>query len=171
MFLQHFSHEEHLHPLVPLKSGLRFILGSCVYYGLLYLRHGLGKQVEAPFRSSRRLGWSVPMNWKYGEVMVMEMNPWVMWPSIFTSKATRFPIPKMVANISMGYTLDENPNGIANKNAYRFWASYWLCCHITFHRINQKPQNSIFFLILFHSIDPNIKAFKCFYFTYLWILC
>ncbi|KAG8051593.1 hypothetical protein GUJ93_ZPchr0001g31321 [Zizania palustris] len=50
-----------------------------------------------------------------GEVIVMEMNPRVSRSSALASKATGFPIAKMAAKLSVGYTLDQIPNDITKK--------------------------------------------------------
>jgi len=42
-----------------------------------------------------------------GEVIVIEMNPRVSRSSALASKATGFPIAKIAALLSVGYTLDE----------------------------------------------------------------
>lgn len=50
-----------------------------------------------------------------GRVIVIEMNPRVSRSSALASKATGFPIAKMAAKLSVGYTLDEIPNDITRK--------------------------------------------------------
>ncbi|KAH9314401.1 hypothetical protein KI387_023028 [Taxus chinensis] len=55
-----------------------------------------------------------------GEVMVIEMNPRVSRSSALASKATGFPIAKMAAKLSVGYTLDEIPNDITKKTPASF---------------------------------------------------
>ncbi|KAK3206087.1 hypothetical protein Dsin_020133 [Dipteronia sinensis] len=47
--------------------------------------------------------------------MVIEMNPRVSRSSALASKATGFPIAKMAAKLSVGYSLDEIPNDITKK--------------------------------------------------------
>ncbi len=47
-----------------------------------------------------------------GEMVVIEMNPRVSRSSALASKATGFPIAKIAAKLSVGYTLDEIPNDI-----------------------------------------------------------
>lgn len=47
-----------------------------------------------------------------GERVVIEMNPRVSRSSALASKATGFPIAKIAALLSIGYTLDEIPNDI-----------------------------------------------------------
>lgn len=47
-----------------------------------------------------------------GERVVIEMNPRVSRSSALASKATGFPIAKIAAMLSIGYTLDEIPNDI-----------------------------------------------------------
>lgn len=49
---------------------------------------------------------------KTGERVVIEMNPRVSRSSALASKATGFPIAKIAALLSIGYTLDEIPNDI-----------------------------------------------------------
>ncbi len=55
------------------------------------------------------------VNPKNGEVIVIEMNPRVSRSSALASKATGFPIAKMAALLSVGYTLDEIVNDITKK--------------------------------------------------------
>ncbi len=50
-----------------------------------------------------------------GEVVVIEMNPRVSRSSALASKATGFPIAKIAALLSIGYTLDEINNDITGK--------------------------------------------------------
>lgn len=60
------------------------------------------------------------INPKDGEVMVIEMNPRVSRSSALASKATGFPIAKMAAKLSVGYTLDRLPNDITKKTPASF---------------------------------------------------
>ena len=53
-----------------------------------------------------------PLN---GEVIVIEMNPRVSRSSALASKATGFPIAKIAALLSVGFTLDEIINDITKK--------------------------------------------------------
>lgn len=55
-----------------------------------------------------------------GEVMVIEMNPRVSRSSALASKATGFPIAKMAAKLSVGYSLDQIPNDITMKTPASF---------------------------------------------------
>lgn len=55
-----------------------------------------------------------------GEVMIIEMNPRVSRSSALASKATGFPIAKMAAKLSIGYTLDQIPNDITKKTPASF---------------------------------------------------
>ncbi len=55
------------------------------------------------------------VNPKNGEVIVIEMNPRVSRSSALASKATGFPIAKIAALLSVGYTLDEIVNDITKK--------------------------------------------------------
>ena len=55
------------------------------------------------------------VNPKNGEVIVIEMNPRVSRSSALASKATGFPIAKMAALLSVGFTLDEIVNDITKK--------------------------------------------------------
>lgn len=50
-----------------------------------------------------------------GDVIVIEMNPRVSRSSALASKATGFPIAKLAAKLSVGYTLDEISNDITKK--------------------------------------------------------
>ncbi|CAI5503306.1 unnamed protein product [Closterium sp. Naga37s-1] len=60
------------------------------------------------------------INPKDGEVVVIEMNPRVSRSSALASKATGFPIAKMAAKLSVGYTLDKIPNDITKKTPASF---------------------------------------------------
>lgn len=60
------------------------------------------------------------INPKDGEVVVIEMNPRVSRSSALASKATGFPIAKMAAKLSVGYTLDRLPNDITRKTPASF---------------------------------------------------
>lgn len=55
-----------------------------------------------------------------GDVVVIEMNPRVSRSSALASKATGFPIAKMAAKLSVGYTLDRLPNDITKKTPASF---------------------------------------------------
>ncbi len=55
------------------------------------------------------------INPENGEVIVIEMNPRVSRSSALASKATGFPIAKIAALLSVGYTLDEIINDITRK--------------------------------------------------------
>ncbi|MGC8765659.1 MAG: carbamoyl-phosphate synthase large subunit [Brevinematia bacterium] len=55
-----------------------------------------------------------------GEVIVIEMNPRVSRSSALASKATGFPIAKIAAKLSVGYTLDEIPNDITRETPASF---------------------------------------------------
>ncbi len=55
------------------------------------------------------------VNPENGRVVVIEMNPRVSRSSALASKATGFPIAKIAAKLSVGYTLDEIPNDITKK--------------------------------------------------------
>lgn len=55
-----------------------------------------------------------------GEVMIIEMNPRVSRSSALASKATGFPIAKMAAKLSVGYSLDQIPNDITKKTPASF---------------------------------------------------
>ncbi len=55
------------------------------------------------------------VNPENGDVVVIEMNPRVSRSSALASKATGFPIAKIAALLSVGYTLDEIINDITNK--------------------------------------------------------
>jgi carbamoyl-phosphate synthase large subunit len=60
------------------------------------------------------------INPENGELMVIEMNPRVSRSSALASKATGFPIAKIAALLSIGYTLDEIPNEITKKTPASF---------------------------------------------------
>jgi carbamoyl-phosphate synthase large subunit len=55
-----------------------------------------------------------------GEIIIIEMNPRVSRSSALASKATGFPIAKIAAKLSVGYTLDEIPNDITKKTMASF---------------------------------------------------
>ncbi|RME88462.1 MAG: carbamoyl-phosphate synthase large subunit [Candidatus Hydrogenedentota bacterium] len=55
-----------------------------------------------------------------GEILVIEMNPRVSRSSALASKATGFPIARIAAKLSVGYTLDEIPNAITKKTPGSF---------------------------------------------------
>jgi len=55
-----------------------------------------------------------------GEVVVIEMNPRVSRSSALASKATGFPIAKIAAKLSVGYTLDEIRNDITRETPASF---------------------------------------------------
>ncbi|MDP9860520.1 carbamoyl-phosphate synthase large subunit [Olsenella profusa DSM 13989] len=62
-----------------------------------------------------------------GRVLVIEMNPRVSRSSALASKATGFPIAKMAALLSVGYTLDEIPNDITGATPACFEPSIDYC--------------------------------------------
>ncbi len=55
-----------------------------------------------------------------GELQIIEMNPRVSRSSALASKATGFPIARIAAKLSIGYTLDEIPNDITKKTPASF---------------------------------------------------
>ncbi len=57
---------------------------------------------------------------KTGRLIVIEMNPRVSRSSALASKATGFPIAKMAAKLSVGYTLDELRNDITKETPASF---------------------------------------------------
>lgn len=60
------------------------------------------------------------VNPENGEVIVIEMNPRVSRSSALASKATGFPIAKIAALLSIGYTLDEVKNDITRVTPASF---------------------------------------------------
>ena len=54
------------------------------------------------------------------DFIVIEMNPRVSRSSALASKATGFPIAKIAAKLSVGYSLDEIPNDITQKTMASF---------------------------------------------------
>lgn len=60
------------------------------------------------------------VNPKNGEMVVIEMNPRVSRSSALASKATGFPIAKIAAKLSVGYTLDEIQNDITKQTPASF---------------------------------------------------
>ncbi len=57
---------------------------------------------------------------KTGELQIIEMNPRVSRSSALASKATGFPIARIAAKLSIGYSLDEIPNDITKKTPASF---------------------------------------------------
>jgi carbamoyl-phosphate synthase large subunit len=55
-----------------------------------------------------------------GRMVIIEMNPRVSRSSALASKATGFPIAKIAAKLSVGYTLDEIPNDITRETYASF---------------------------------------------------
>ncbi len=55
-----------------------------------------------------------------GRHIIIEMNPRVSRSSALASKATGFPIAKIAAKLSVGYTLDEIPNDITRETFASF---------------------------------------------------
>ncbi len=60
------------------------------------------------------------INPENGDIIVIEMNPRVSRSSALASKATGFPIAKIAAKLSVGYTLDEIMNDITRKTPASF---------------------------------------------------
>ncbi len=60
------------------------------------------------------------VNPETGRMVVIEMNPRVSRSSALASKATGFPIAKIAAKLSVGYTLDEIPNDITKETPASF---------------------------------------------------
>jgi carbamoyl-phosphate synthase large subunit len=60
------------------------------------------------------------VNPENGRICVIEMNPRVSRSSALASKATGFPIAKIAALLSVGYTLDEIPNDITKETPASF---------------------------------------------------
>jgi carbamoyl-phosphate synthase large subunit len=60
------------------------------------------------------------INPKDGRLVVIEMNPRVSRSSALASKATGFPIAKIAAKLSVGYTLDEIRNDITRETYASF---------------------------------------------------
>ena len=60
------------------------------------------------------------VNPRDGRMVVIEMNPRVSRSSALASKATGFPIAKIAAKLSVGYTLDELPNEITRMTKASF---------------------------------------------------
>ena len=60
------------------------------------------------------------VNPKTGKIVVIEINPRVSRSSALASKATGFPIAKIAAKLSVGYSLDELPNDITKKTPASF---------------------------------------------------
>ncbi|MBI5178657.1 MAG: carbamoyl-phosphate synthase large subunit [Nitrospinae bacterium] len=62
-----------------------------------------------------------------GEIQIIEMNPRVSRSSALASKATGFPIARIAAKLSIGYSLDEIPNDITKKTPASFEPSIDYC--------------------------------------------
>jgi len=60
------------------------------------------------------------VNPKNGRTIIIEMNPRVSRSSALASKATGFPIAKIAAKLSVGYTLDEIENDITGETMASF---------------------------------------------------
>ncbi len=60
------------------------------------------------------------VNPKDGRIVIIEMNPRVSRSSALASKATGFPIAKIAAKLSVGYTLDEIQNDITKTTLASF---------------------------------------------------
>jgi len=60
------------------------------------------------------------VNPKNGRTIIIEMNPRVSRSSALASKATGFPIAKIAAKLSVGYTLDEIENDITGQTLASF---------------------------------------------------
>ena len=60
------------------------------------------------------------VNPKNGRTIIIEMNPRVSRSSALASKATGFPIAKIAAKLSVGYTLDEIENDITSETMASF---------------------------------------------------
>src|SRR5438067_853540 len=82
---------------------------------------------DAAFACIRRIGVDTggsniqfAVNPADGQMVVIEMNPWVSRSSALASKATGFPIAKIAARLAVGYTLDEIPNDITRLTPASF---------------------------------------------------
>ncbi|MDJ0625059.1 MAG: carbamoyl-phosphate synthase large subunit [Candidatus Caenarcaniphilales bacterium] len=60
------------------------------------------------------------VNPQNGKIIIIEMNPRVSRSSALASKATGYPIAKIAAKLSVGYTLDELPNEITKNTKAAF---------------------------------------------------
>jgi carbamoyl-phosphate synthase large subunit len=78
-----------------------------------------------------------------GEMVVIEMNPRVSRSSALASKATGFPIAKIAAKLSVGYTLDEIPNDITGETLASFEPTLDYCVvkvpRWTFEKFPETP--------------------------------
>ena len=85
------------------------------------------------------------VNPRDGQIMVVEMNPRVSRSSALASKATGFPIAKIAALLSVGYTLDEIPNDITKKTPASFEPTIdYVVTKIprfTFEKFPETPRN------------------------------
>ncbi len=85
------------------------------------------KMRDASFKCIRAIGVETggsnvqfAVNPNTGRMVVIEMNPRVSRSSALASKATGFPIAKIAALLSVGYTLDEITNDITKKTSVCF---------------------------------------------------
>ncbi len=78
---------------------------------------------------------------KTGDMIVIEMNPRVSRSSALASKATGFPIAKIAAKLSVGYTLDEIKNDITRVTPASFEPTLDYCVvkmpRFTFEKFTQ----------------------------------
>lgn len=85
------------------------------------------------------------VNPENGDVIVIEMNPRVSRSSALASKATGFPIAKIAAKLSVGYTLDEIQNDITKKTPASFEPSLdYIVTKIprfTFEKFTDSPRD------------------------------
>ncbi len=83
------------------------------------------------------------INPKNGRMVIIEMNPRVSRSSALASKATGFPIAKIAAKLSIGYTLDELKNEITKTTPASFEPTIdYVVTKIprfTFEKFSQSP--------------------------------
>ncbi len=83
------------------------------------------------------------VNPKNGELVIIEMNPRVSRSSALASKATGFPIAKIAAQLSVGYTLDELLNDITKETSACFEPSIdYVVTKIPRFTFEKFPQSS-----------------------------
>ncbi len=85
-----------------------------------YMRDAARKIIRAIGVETGGSNIQFAVNPEDGRMLVIEMNPRVSRSSALASKATGFPIAKIAAKLSVGYTLDEIPNDITRLTPASF---------------------------------------------------
>ncbi len=83
------------------------------------------------------------INPKNGDMIVIEVNPRVSRSSALASKATGFPIAKVAALLSVGYTLDELQNDCTKTTPFSFEPTIdYVVCKIPKFNFDKFPKSS-----------------------------